>query len=70
MVKCNITIELESERETVQFKNWVENYAKVVDFRILPDTETLYENDPKFREHVKNEKKMKTIKNKYINDNN
>lgn len=42
----------------------------VIDFKIITDTNELYQNDEHFRNLVKAEKKARVIKEKYINDKN
>jgi hypothetical protein len=45
------------------------NY-EVIDYKILPDTDALYEKDPNFRKLVKSAKDIKKLKEVYINDHN
>ena len=63
----NCTLELRDENEVSQFIHWIKGQeTKVIDYVILPDTNKLYETDETFRQLVKEYKKVKSTKNKYI----
>ena len=64
----NLTIELSTE-EINNFENWLRNTIKVIDFKVIPDTKNLYDNDPVFRKIVKGIKDAQLIRDRYINDN-
>ena len=66
-MKLNITIELDPEEINV-FENWLRNTVKVIDFKVIPDTQKLYDNDPVFRKIVKGIKDAQLIRDRYIND--
>lgn len=49
--------------------NWMRSYPddiEIISEEILPDTNELYQNDPKFKQIVKDYKKMKNDKLDYI----
>ena len=64
----NLTIELSPE-EINNFENWLRNTVKVIDFRVIPETKELYDNDPIFRKIVKGIKDAQLIRDRYINEN-
>lgn len=70
-MKASFLIEFRDEHEAKRFENWIEfNGANIQSVTILPNTETLYENDSVFKAMVSAEKKAKKIKNDYINSHN
>lgn len=69
METINFTIKLEKHQVT-KFMQMVEDTTQMLEFKILPDTEKMYESDPVFRELSKLKKQGKTAVEKYINDNN
>jgi len=62
----NITLKIGGGLLT-EFENYLYNNFDVVGFRILPDTEKLYEEDDMFKKLVKIEKEARVAKEKYIN---
>lgn len=64
----NLTIELSPEKIN-SFENWLRNTVKVIDFRVIPETKELYDNDPIFRKIVKGIKDAQLIRDRYINEN-
>ena len=68
MKTVNLTIELSPE-EINNFENWLRNNVKVIDFKVIPETKHLYDNDPIFRKIVKGIKDAQLIRDRYINDN-
>lgn len=70
MIKFNCTLELKDEKEVSNFIHYIQQYTKVIDYSILPSTEYLYDNDDNFRKLVKEYKKARDNKNKYIQENN
>lgn len=66
-MKLNITIELDPEEINV-FENWLRNTVKVIDFKVIPDTQKLYDTDHVFRKIVKGIKDAQLIRDRYIND--
>lgn len=70
MRRVNLTIEFESDEEAFNFQQWIEKYVKIYDFQLLSDTKELYEKDSYFRKITSEYKKIKKIRNEYINNNN
>jgi hypothetical protein len=62
----NITLKIEGKL-LVEFENYLYGNFEVIGFRILPDTEKLYEEDDMFKKLVKLEKEARLAKEKYIN---
>jgi hypothetical protein len=62
----NITLKIEGKL-LVEFENYLYGNFEVIGFRILPDTEKLYEEDDVFKKLVKLEKEARLAKEKYIN---
>lgn len=69
METINITVKLPAHK-VVEFQQDLDSRIQVVHFKILPNTEQMYEADETYQELCKLEKKAKTVKSKYINDNN
>jgi hypothetical protein len=69
METINITVKI-PKHQVVKFSQFMDKHCEVVEFKILPNTEKMYEADPVFRELNKLKKKAKTEVEKYINDNN
>jgi uncharacterized protein (DUF1330 family) len=63
----NITLEIESI-QVLNFENWLRNNLKVIDFKILPDTKELYQNDEHYQKLVKAVKKAQEVRDRYINE--
>ena len=63
----NITIKIEGGILS-NFENYLYNNFDVIGFRILPDTNKLYEDDAVFKKLVKAEKEARVAKEKYINN--
>lgn len=57
-------------RDLVPFENSMRNCVNVVDYRVVPNTDYLYENDEVFRKLVKKESIARKEKQDYINKNN
>jgi len=70
MRTVNLTIELESLEEISRSKSWLSEHLEIKKFVILPDTNELYDSDINFRHIEKELKKLKKLKNDYINTNN
>ena len=66
-VKINLTLEIEKS-QVLQFENWLRSQLNVYDFRIIPNTDELYENDEIFQKLSKAVKKARDARDKYIND--
>ena len=67
----NITLKI-PESIITDLENYYKNNPNcdLISFKIIPETEKLYENDPIFRKLVKLEKDARRQKEIYINDNN
>jgi hypothetical protein len=68
METINITIKIEPEQVT-NFENWLRQHLEVIDFKILPNTDKLYETDKTFQRMVKAVKKAQKERDLYINNN-
>jgi hypothetical protein len=53
-----------------KFEDFLRRTFKVIDFKILPDTEKLYEEDKHFQEIVKKVKVAQRVRDEYINAHN
>jgi hypothetical protein len=67
MKKINITLELEAEQIN-NFEYWLRQNVNVIDFKIMPDTKDIYENDETYRNLCKSVKKAQEIRDKYYNE--
>lgn len=67
IVTVNTTFKIEAGN-LVELENWLYANLDVVGFRIVPNTEKLYEEDAVFKKLVKIERDARIIKEKYIND--
>lgn len=65
----NITVKL-PEHNVLGFEEWLDRNMELVSFKVLPDTDKLYEEDKNFRKIVKQYKDIVKIKNDYINEHN
>lgn len=69
LVKVNITVEISRgsslilERELKEHK-----HLKLIDYKVLPDTEELYNNNTHFRKIMSEYKKIKEKRDEYINN--
>ena len=64
----NITIEGLTEDESYHLDNMLRKHYSVKDFKVLPDTNKLYDTDPVFRKIVKGIKEAQLIKDRYYNE--
>jgi len=69
MKTINMTFKME-ETEIINFENWFRQHQKVIDFKILPETEELYEKDEHFKKLVKGVKTAQKLRDEYINNHN
>jgi len=69
METINITVKLE-KHQVVKFQQFIEEHVEVLDFKILPDTQKMWDEDEVFQSIVKEQKKHNKLVSKYINDNN
>lgn len=65
----NIVLEIE-DYNLIEFENWMRDNVDVKDFRVVPDTRELYENDKTFQRLCKAVTDAKRTKSIYINDKN
>lgn len=70
MIKTNFTIELTDKKEVHDFQGWLATYVNILDYRILPDTKELYQNDQTFQKLSKMYYNAKNERDKYINEHN
>ena len=67
IVTVNTTFKIEAGN-FVELENWLYANLDVVGFRIVPNTEKLYEEDAMFKKLVKIEREARVAKEKYINN--
>ena len=65
----NITIEGLDENQSFHLDKMLRKHYEVKDYKVLPDTSKLYDNDPVFRKILKGIKSAQLTKDRYINDN-
>ena len=65
----NMTFKL-NVLEIIRFESWIMQQVEVINFKILPDTDALYESDNTFKKLVKQVKKAQRVRDDYINDKN
>ncbi len=71
MKTVNITLKIPDEVVTSLESYYNNNKnCELISFRVIPNTEKLYENDSVFRKLVKAEKEARKIKELYINEKN
>jgi len=67
IVTINTTFKIQAG-SLVELENWLYANLDVVGFRIVPNTEKLYEEDAMFKKLVKIERDARVAKEKYINN--
>ena len=67
IVTVNTTFKIDAGN-LVELENWLYANLDVVGFRIVPNTEKLYEEDDMFKKLVKIEREARVVKEKYINN--
>tara|TARA_R110000823_G_scaffold299244_1_gene419953 strand:+ start:94 stop:321 length:228 start_codon:yes stop_codon:yes gene_type:complete len=67
METINFTVKL-AEGQATKLIQMLEDTTQLVDFRILPNTEEMYDADPLFRELIKAKKSHNKLIGKYINE--
>ena len=65
----NVTLKIH-EHSIPDFETWLEYNLEVIRFKIIPDTEELYNTDPTFKKLVKAVKTAERERNDYINKHN
>ena len=66
-LKVSFTINI-SEQDFIEAEKFLYNNFDVKDFRILPNTENLYETDKAFQKLIAEKKKASRVINDYINN--
>jgi len=66
-LKVSFTINI-SEQDFIEAEKFLYNNFDVKDFRILPNTENLYETDKAFQKLIAEKKKASRVINEYINN--
>jgi len=69
MKTVNITLKIEDDQIN-NFDEWLRLQLEVISFKILPNTEKMYNDDNTFKKLVKSVKQAQKIRDVYINDNN
>jgi|TARA_R110000782_G_scaffold150690_2_gene243426 hypothetical protein len=64
----NITIIDLDEHQSHHLEKMLRKHYEVVEFKILPNTQRLYDNDPVFRKILKSIKDGQLTRDRYIND--
>ena len=62
----NVTLEMPMDWVT-GFEGYLNEQFNVINYKIVPNTKELYDNDKYFRKLVKDVKKITKIKDEYIN---
>ena len=70
MVIVNTTIEIQKDQVTDLDRFLNHNFNKVISYKIIPDTNELYNNNTHFKKLVTNVKKAQVERDKYINKHN
>ena len=69
LVKVNITVEISRGSSLILEREFQEHeYLKLIDYKVLPDTEELYNNNSHFRKIMSEYKKIKEKRDEYINN--
>tara|TARA_R110000851_G_scaffold115964_1_gene241995 strand:+ start:92 stop:301 length:210 start_codon:yes stop_codon:yes gene_type:complete len=68
MEKLNITLEIERD-QVPNFEHWLKMNVTVLDFRVVPDTSTLYENNEIFKRLSKAVKTAQITRDRFYNEN-
>lgn len=66
MPLINTTFEVEEEGVTY-IESWLKEYTKLINYKVIPDTNELYSIDPVFKKLVKNVKLATQRRDEYIN---
>ena len=49
-------------------ERWMDDVFDLISYRVIPDTQELYEIDPHFKQLVKERKKIQELIDNYINE--
>jgi hypothetical protein len=66
-VTLNVTVKIEKS-QVLNFEYWLSEQIEVLSFKIVPNTEKLYEKNPIFKKLVKNVKEAQRVRDEFIND--
>lgn len=61
----NVTLKV-YEHNIIGLESYLNEHFEVISYKILPDTEELYENDPHFKKLVKEVKRVQRLRDDYI----
>ena len=64
-----MTFNIEDEQVN-GFDNWIRTLVDVIDFKVIPDTEDLYESDNNYKALCKAKKDLQLKIDRYVNDKN
>lgn len=67
--KWNITLKLKDE-DVLKLEKTLNIHFNVISFKILPDTEKMYEENTTFKKLIKGVKDAQRLRDQYINDHN
>jgi len=69
MKTINVTLKI-NEHELTNFESWLREQLEVISFKVIADTNELYESDTTFKKLVKACKDANTLRDEYINNHN
>ena len=69
METINITVKV-PKLGVLEFRRFLDEHLEVVKFKILPNTEKMYQEDETFKSMIKEQQKYNKLVSKYINNNN
>lgn len=69
MITINATFKIRKE-DLIDLEEWLKRNIDVVNFKIMPDTKKLYENDTHFKKLIKSKRDLNLEIDRYINDHN
>ena len=67
MRKANITVSYETDHEIYHFEKFINKHIEVVDFKLLPDSQELYDNDNTYKRLCKKVSDAKRTRDEYYN---
>ena len=65
----NVTLKVVNH-SVVDLENWLKDNFDLIDFRVMPDTDAMYQDDKLFKNLVKQRKQLKDMILDYIMKNN
>ena len=68
-ITVNIVIEGLTDEQSFHLDKMLRKHYEVKDYKVLPDTSKLYDNDSAFRAIVKEIREAQLIRDRYWNDN-